>query len=724
MSRLTVVLCAGVLAVAPTFPADSTSLALKSASVLADGRILRLEFAGPLPAARSLPDSQPGVALSLSSGARTEYIGSWVLTKNNTLTWVASYLLTSAGEVVTVDAAPLSISAPAGLLEDDRGNATGRFAAFKVANGSLVDEDGFTARSLSPPEPGSRTARGGGRSGTSQSGGTVLYVSSSHGSDSHSFPQAMNPRTPLASIPKALELLHTNKQNGKWTAIRLLRGDVFDSGGQIKIGGRDAHHPFVIEDYWFDYGGRRKKDPGTRPVIALDASAAKPKPMLNAQGGGSTPDTLHHTVIRRIRIAAVNWTGGADHRVGFGYLKAGSNLTLDDCEVTNFGLNLSVQGKDGGDGRLKGLNFLRCIVTDARLDGAALPYGVSGCRSQAAYIEAVDDLLISQCVFDNNGRTSADRTGRNVFSHNLYLSHINNGPATVWGNVMRASGSHGIQMRAGGVLAYNYFGRNALASELATPGGSQYKNVIELAENISSAKGGERGVGIIATNEYGPIEGQSIEFNIVVHTLGSYPQGIILWQVKGFDYRMREVRVRNNTLVRAGPFAFFEGVSPPRSPIYDRVIVERNLIDTGPERPYSVEASLGKLSFTNWDWYKADHNAVASTSERLPRWITLTHTEAHSLHVEPIYVNGQANIGSYAAKIGKGSEEEFIAALRTRPPGTFDAENDVLAIYRYFASQYTPTNLPPLGRGPFDYFGAVDYRKGKAAGKPRTKGGS
>jgi hypothetical protein len=457
-------------------------------------------------------------------------------------------------------------------------------------------------------------------------------------------------------------------------------------------------------------------------VIAIDGSTPTPKNTFIAMGGGRTPDILNHVIIRRIKIAAVNWTGGA-RMTGFGFYKAGANLTFDDCEFTNFAHDFYIQGKDGGDHLMHGMTVLRCVVTDAWLDGNVLPPGIAGVRSQGALFEAVEDLLISQCIIDNNGRATADRTGRNIYSHNIYISHKDCGPATVWGNVIRAGGSHGIQMRTGGILAYNYFGRNALASELASPGGSQYKNVVEKAEDLYPAKGGGRGLNLMLTNEYGPIEGESIEFNIIVNASGTYEQGIVLWRVKGPDYHVREVRVRNNTVVGAGPFAFFEGETPPKTPVYERVTIERNLFDTGPKPPFAVEASSGK-SFPNWDWYKADRNAVASTSERLPKWVSLTHSEAHSVHVRPTYVNRRADLGSYAAAIGKGSEEDLMAALRNRLPGTFDAENDVLAIYRYFASQYTPTNLPPLGTGPFDYFGAVDYRKGKAAEKPRTKGGS
>ena len=665
-----------------------STLTLASATVLPDGRTLQLVFNAPLPGPSGAPDWMPGytagVRLATGAGDTLENIGNYVTSHADTLSWTATYLIDDPSNAVLFNQTGVSLGAGAGLLQDGNGDSTASFTSFPVANRSLIDAGGFTTQSF-----------------TRGTGGVTLYVSSTHGDDTRTFAQAENPATPYRTLAQALNQAFDNGMNGKGADVRLLRGDTFSAGGKIKISGQDPQHPLVIEDYWYNYGDGTT-DPGTRPILAEDETNSRATDVLDTTGGGGTAATVNFVVIRRLAIEAVNWTGNIANRQGLNFLRGGTDWTLDDCLIQNFGQNVIFQGFDGP---FENVTLLRCVIEDARIDNSV----VSG-HPQGLYLSNVHGIDISQCTFDDNGRVSADRSGRDIFSHNVYIQN-DCGPAVVWGNVFHSGGSHGIQMRSGGVLAYNYFGRNAIAAFVDAPGGSQYKNVVEHAEDISPSL--PRGFGLSANSAYGSSVAQAIEFNILVNFSGHQNRAISLDQV-GLN-GISHVIVRHNTMVGAGLFKFNADINIPS---YVSVGIANNILDARSNPLYVAPA------FTSWGWYQADRNALNTTVPSnqvtqlgvpvltLSGWSAATNgSEANSVTVPPHYVNDTADIGGFYASVGgPGSEDAYIALLRARSPGIWGTPYDTTAVYSYFAAAYQPTNLPATGPGPFDYYGAADYR--------------
>jgi hypothetical protein len=673
------------------------TLALDSALVRADGRIVQLEFSGPLDGRPGQPEwttgSAEGLHLTTSAGTELEPLGTVVTQEAGQLNWTVTCLVPDAGDVITFDTTGLTVSAPAGLIRDNQGTSTASIAAVPVVNHSLVDTDGFTTE---------RFERG--------DGGVTLYVSSRHGNDSRSLSQAQNPATPLKSLARAVAILDQNGKHGTGSAIRLLRGDVFEGGVNLRVGGQDRAHPMVIEDYWHNYGDGRS-DPGTRPIVRSDWSKNQYHGIQSYAG----PGERDHVVIRRIRLEATGRAGVNKLSAGLYLLSGGQNWVIDDVDISNYAYGITAQGFGA---EFNEFTVLRTIVADSHAES---PH-TSNNRSAGMYSSQTNDILISQSVFDRNGWVDKTMTQRDVYSHNIYLQYQNT-PAVIWGNVIRSGGSHGIQMRSGGILAYNYLGRNGVAAFTATPGGAQIKNVVELGENLTSVPAG---VGLEINATAGDVTAMAVEFNIVVNSLGTQAAAI---KTQFKTYTIENALIRHNTVVQGGTI-FHTVPEPGLVPEAGAVRVESNIFDTG-NKPVVQVGQYGKAVET-WKWLDSNENLLHNTNSKtrfmysvpgvgalsLDGWRERTGTEKDSLWFEPKYVNAGANLGSYsAAKGGPATESAFVASLRQRKPGSWPLHQDVIQLYSYYSEQYRITNLANAGGGAYDYYGATDYRS--AAPAPR-----
>jgi hypothetical protein len=658
-------------------------LALTAAAVRPDGRLVELTFSGPLTAPAALPDASAadhdGLRLTASNGSTLEPLGAVATAAGGTLTWTATFLVTDPAQVITRDDGAVRLSGAARLFDDGAGNWTGRVDA-QAANLSLVDADGFTTDSF--------------RRGT---GGVTLYVSSRHGNDQRTLASAQDPATPLRSVQRAFALLSAAGQHGRGAAVRLLRGDTFAGHVRVTVGGQDRDHPLVIEDYWHDYGDGRP-DPGTRPVVQSDLRLGQ----LNGLwvSGGAGHPVPHHVVVRRVHFAQTGRSEGDSAGTGLSLLLPVRDWTIDDSVFENFANGGNFWA---GSGRLTDVTLLRTAILDSHKNTANTSPG-DGIGTQGLLANHTDRLLISQSTFDRNGRTTSDLSGRSVYSHNLYINK-SNGPAAVWGSIIRAGGSHGVQLRSGGILAYNYFARNAIGGFVGHPGGVATRNVVELAEDIDPLQRRGWGLGIEATQTN--ILSAALERNIVVNALGGNALGLYTAQSNGVG--IRDAVIRNNTLVHAGHIE--HSLSSKAAP--HAVRAESNLVDSD-GRPGVVVRS----STSNWGWYESDenlwHNDVNRPFSRggaligWDDWQRLTGTEDRSIDAVPGLVDGGAGIAGFAAARGLGATEaQFIAHARSRRPGTWGSADDALQIYEYFADRYRPTNLGATASG--DHYGAVDY---------------
>jgi hypothetical protein len=627
--------------------------------------------------------------LTTSTGTVLEPLGTVATVEGARLNWTVTCLVPDGGEVITFDAAGLTVTAPEGVIRDNAGSWTAAVEGAELENRSLVDADGFTTE---------RFARG--------AGGVTLYVSTRHGTDGRGLAQAQNPATPVKTLSRALELIAAGGKAQTGSAIRLLRGDVFAGGANLKVGGPDRRHPFVLEDYWHDYGDGRS-DPGTRPIIRADWSQGRYHGLRSTVG--TSPGALDNVVIRRLKIEAVGRSGTNKASFGLYLLAGGANWTIDDCVIHNFVHNIGVHGVAA---RYDELSVLRTAVTDAHLEDPRTPNS----HTQGLFAKDADDILISQSLFDRNGWVDRAFTTRDQFSHNLYLQ-TGSTPSVLWGNVIRAGGSHGVQMRSGGILAYNYLGRNAIAAFTGTPGGAQIKNVVELAENLTRLPTGD---GLEINPEAGDVTAMAVEFNIIVNSRGTKQRAI----TTAFKpYTIANATITHNTIVNGGSLYH---IMPTKDIVPDdgAVRVEANLFDTGGKTVIHGR-QLG-AAIETWDWLAADENLLYNdriapefqyfTGTRevpmdLGEWRERTGTEAESIWLEPQYVNPSANLASYSASAGgPATENGYITEMRQRAPGQWLSRFDMARLHDYYAQEYRITNAPVTGDGLYDYYGATDYR--------------
>ncbi len=664
-------------------------LGFQSATVKPDGRVVELVFSGPADDGAGVPEHaaawDQGLRLTTNLGTQLEPLGTVVTKQADTLVWTVTFLVTNSQEVITFDTANVTVSGPQRLLADDRGNWTEAFTA-AAQNMSLVDADGFTTDNF--------------QRGT---GGVTLYVSSTYGNDARTFAQAQNPATPLKSAQQALTVLRTNGQDGRGAALRFLRGDVF-SQISLSIGGQDARHPLVLEDYWYGYGDGRI-DPKTRPEFQADWSKGNTTTLLAMRAGGLTGPAaaINYVVIRRLAFRAINRPITSLGGHGLYLLSGGRGWTLDDVVVANNLTNVVFQGAYAP---FEDVTVLRSIVADAHLKVPSTGVGGSG-------LLAVNTkgLLISQSTFDRNGRTDWDLSGRNIFSHNIYISEQGNGPATVWGNVITRGGSHGIQLRTGGVVAYNYFGRNAMAAEMSGTGGVMTRNIVENAEDNSVDM--PRGYGLIMNTTYSSSLSTVIEQNIVQNSVSKTATP---WMAQQTGTNTIENGViRNNSAYSTGA-ATFRYAGTPAGPL--RFAMRSNFVDAPATYVFRID---NRPLDAGWGWLNSDYNTYANSQSPRPFfWPTITDfagwkaasgQDANSQMIPRVYPLNYVRIGNFSASVGgPAAELDYLNQVRGRGAERWLALNDMQRMYQYFASNLKPTNLASLGDGPLDYYGAADYR--------------
>jgi hypothetical protein len=690
------------------------TLSATGATVLPDGRIIEVTFAGTTPTNVAVMDWIPGalagVSLTASVALGTlEHVGNTLLSSGGTLTCTARYLITDSSKVVIYGQSAFTLSAGGGLLQDVFGNTTASLSGLSVTNHSLVQADGFTSQSL---------PRG--------TGGIALYVSSSHGNDTTGDGSLGNP---FATIGKAHDTLFLGGHDVDGSAVRLLRGDTFANGLQFKCQGQNRTHPFVLESYW---NGSYGTDPGTRPLINYDVTAHGGGEAFKCTGGGGTPLSVSNVLIRQLEVVATNTTGAISGVTGFSLLRGGSDWTIDDCIIRNFGDNITLIGFNGP---WSNFTLLRTVLADSFSDS-----GTTGDRPQGLFVDGCTaGLLISQSPLIDNGRTTSDHTGSNIFSHNCYLhedllndSAYHNGPAVVWGNIFRGGGSHGIQMRSGGVLAYCHLPRNAIACSLdGLPGGWLFKNVVELGRDID---GNVRAWGLDLGSNYSPSLSQCAEWNIHANAVGGAsgdgPRALQLTGI-GPTANITSSILRHNTDYLHGFTELETGANHSNAGTTSTNI--RNVRENGPVYLYvNYSAAAPGTEYTGDD--NALHTSKASGQQTivtdnnatLAAWKSATNnSESHSIVGAVTFVNAAASAGDFYASVGgTNSESAYVTAIKTRPLGTWRNVDNLQTLYAYYASQFKATNLPSLGSGTYDYIGVADYRAGGGGGGTVFRRGS
>jgi hypothetical protein len=605
------------------------------------------------------------------------------------LHWWGAWLVPEDEVVTYADGATITATAPAGLLRDADGNATAALAGVTLANESLVDSTGFTDPNI---------PRG--------TGGVALYVSSTYGDDGRSFAAAQDPITPLATPLQAYNLLDANDQRGKGAAIRLLRGDTWitpgltpQAGYRVRtVDGQDARHPCIVESYWHASFGT---DPDTRPLIRVKVDAEGYE-----NGFGPSGD---YALVRGIHFRRADVDGSTGTGAPGGIGATGDYITFDDCVVERCGKNIDANATQK-------LTLLRTAVLDAfRADDAF---------SVGAIFGTSDDLLLSQCVFDRNGRKDAALLYAVTFVHSTYI-HNTCWLPVAWGNLVREGGCNGLQSRAGMIAAYNVLSSNGYNGFLGNAGGTFRRNVSEKARhwtepNLSQGNGGD---GLQVTTGGGL---ELWEENVLAHDA---ERGIAVGLDGSIASGWRRVTLRNNTIVSPGQTAIGHTVSLS-DPVPHRLTQSRNLIAAPAASIVLMPATLAE-----WSWYASDGNALSSglpagqwttlgvTDLTLAAWATETDTEAASYAGAITLTDSAYDLGDYHGSLGgTATEAAYVTLLRDRPARTWGAAYDASRVWAAYAAAYAPTDVASPGEGTWDYYGAGDHREATPPTRRRFRG--
>jgi hypothetical protein len=296
----------------------------------------------------------------------------------------------------------------------------------------------------------------------------TIHVSSSTGVDGQ---DGRTPETAVKTIRRGQALL----RNGQPDRLLLKRGDTFEEAfGNWNKSGLSPDDPLVIGAY----------GEGPRPKVVARET------IFNLYGN---QPLLHDVVISSIHFAAA----GRDPD-GVDYDPAGKGcdairvvrpvhrLTVEDCRFEFFTGNLVLTGEARAP--LQEITVRRCLVLNA--------YSTAGAFSgQGLYANKVDGLTVEGCVFDHNGwNEKVPGALRNIYRHNLYISHDTSGVKIV-GNIIANGASHGLQLRSGGVCEGNLFVDNSIHALMAGDDAVFRGNVLVGGKDIDAKT--PRGIGVM-----------------------------------------------------------------------------------------------------------------------------------------------------------------------------------------------------------------------------------
>jgi hypothetical protein len=303
-----------------------------------------------------------------------------------------------------------------------------------LVNNSLAGADGFT-------DPGLTARR------------AAIHVAA-RGNDA----APGTPERPVRTIRAALAAAQARGAG----VLRLRRGDAWGVGFDRLPAGKPGA-PFVVESYWNAADG---PDPQRRPRIVVPPEANA----ITSHPSAKTPPRSD-IVLRGLELVRDGDPTGGD---GKGIvLRACTRLVIDDCIVRRFATNL-------GLGECADVTLMNSTLADAT---AGKPH------SQGLFAKQTDRLLISRSAIVHCGWHGADGTRADIYSHNAYIQR-DCGAVIVWGSVLAEGGSHGIQLRSGGIVAYSYLPGNAWPMLIAAPGGAVYRVVVEGTRDIAEGRPG------------------------------------------------------------------------------------------------------------------------------------------------------------------------------------------------------------------------------------------
>lgn len=275
----------------------------------------------------------------------------------------------------------------------------------------------------------------------------LIYVSSSQGSDSNDCLSAAAPCSTISAGASKMRAGYPDhlylKAGDVWRESRIVDG--------TNASGRSATERAVITSY------------GTGPRPRIEASEKVVSIFKDAIALNHVAFQGLHFYAYRMDPKHAEFDGTS--KATFYMINSNTDVLLEDNKL-DF-IEVIVQGAvDGTTGEMKNpkdITFRRNIWTGAYYSNSSHD---RNSRPSNIFANHVDGLVIEENVLDRGGwNPDVAGAGANMYNHNLYLQYYNVGNRTVVrNNIITRASSHGVQLRAGGLLEGNFFGRNAVGA--------------------------------------------------------------------------------------------------------------------------------------------------------------------------------------------------------------------------------------------------------------------
>ena len=319
---------------------------------------------------------------------------------------------------------------------------------------------------------------------------SVVYLSSSQGKDTNNGHASS---ASVKSISKAAALTKAGD------TLLLKAGDTFGSLGN-----------------WSKSG----------VTIGSYGTGAKPKVTTGTADGLALIKASNFTV-RGISFVGTNKTS----RNGIVATGLNNNITIDNCDVTGFRMNVTMQGYFGAINGVKILN-------------SRLTYSNGGGMSSGLYADKVNNLTLVNSVFDHNGGASS------MYNHGAYVVATCNN-VVVNGCTFSYNAGTGLQARAGGVITNNTFRSNSVNLSVGIVNGAGVHKdggvTVTITNNLFTGGGSNlNGYGIYAGN----IKSGTISYNRFIDGPGKkygYPISLNRGSAAGKQVGVQNLTISYNT---------------------------------------------------------------------------------------------------------------------------------------------------------------------------------
>ncbi|MEM6394595.1 MAG: hypothetical protein AAF797_17650 [Planctomycetota bacterium] len=329
-------------------------------------------------------------------------------------------------------------------------------------------------------------------------GDRVIYVSSSGGHDEEN--TGLSPQLAFKTVARAMREVW----DGNADTVLFKTGDTWrERVGDWRRSGRSADEPITLGYY----------GSGPRPIFDVDRPFIEKMNRgqgiignfrvvgLHVTNSDRDPNRPGFTVDdARVRCAGINWLAHFE------------NITIEDCIFEYFSDGFvftpirRIDGQIDTNYRGNGLTLRRNIIRN----NYATWIGNNSGKSQGVYIDVVWGFVAEENFFFRNGwHPDVQESVRNRFNHNIYMN-TRTGPGVIRGNILASAGSHGAQMRGGGVFEDNVVIDSPLAAFVTASDSAMRRNAVLYSPVVTTDEMAD-GVGLQAFG----LDNVDLSYNVI-----------------------------------------------------------------------------------------------------------------------------------------------------------------------------------------------------------------